>query len=649
MASNTGLAISALIGATLGASVDRTFKSLNQRALAAKKDLKGLELRKDAVDSVVKYKTALDQLRTKQAALGRSSPRLEKGIRELEQRYKAAKAQIKGYGYEVRDAAQHQQRLAKEIGQTERRLRGMDRAQGRRQAFADARGQIVAGLGHKAQADDLARAGTRLGTVQNTTNTAQAMAESRRNAAALVRSGRVLGNESDLLNTEYALNSAGLEASVSRVGAAIVSRVATVTNGMSEQVGEIVATAYNNLGDSLDGSAEQKLGRIADLLTKTQLKFQIRDFDQLGESMKYGAPVLAQYNVDLAQGVTLLGALNSAGLQGSQAGTAFAATMRTMGKAAEEFGFELVRNEKGQFDFIATMQALEEAIGGFDNLDDATIARMQAVFGEEGIRGAVLLGKQLDKLPAALKDVAEGSKGIVDSKFGDFANDSAGKTQRLQQSLTSLGAAIGTSLAPVTDFIVDHLADMAAGAADLIENMGSLGTMVGVASTAWGAYKTAALVAALATGNVGKAIDLVTMRKLPSKIGKLGGLLKAGAMSAGGQVALAGAGGYAAGTLINDTLVDGTSGGDAIGSGIARVMAFLGSDEAKAAIKREQANNVDKALAPVTVTDNSTTTIQIQQQPGESADDLAERVVATQERHRRGRNRGALFDAQVVD
>ena len=139
------------------------------------------------------------------------------------------------------------------------------------------------------------------------------------------------------------------------------------------------------------------------------------------------------------------------------------------------------------------------------------------------------------------------------------------------------------------------------------------------------------------------------MRKLPSKIGKLGGLLKAGAMSAGRQVALAGAGGYAAGTLINDTLVDGTSGGDAIGSGIARVMAFLGSDEAKAAIKREQANNVDKALAPVTVTDNSTTTIQIQQQPGESADDLAERVVATQERHRRGRNRGALFDAQVVD
>ena len=88
-----------------------------------------------------------------------------------------------------------------------------------------------------------------------------------------------------MIEIQYALNSAELGAELSRVGAGIVAQLATVTSGAPALVGEVVATTFKNLGDSLEGSTEQRLERIGEILAKTQFKFQIRDFGQLGESM----------------------------------------------------------------------------------------------------------------------------------------------------------------------------------------------------------------------------------------------------------------------------------------------------------------------------------------------------------------------------
>ncbi len=54
-----------------------------------------------------------------------------------------------------------------------------------------------------------------------------------------------------------------------------------------------------------------------------------------------------------------------------------------------------------------------------------------------------------------------------------------------------------------------------------------------------------------------------------------------------GAVGAAGAAGYGIGTLINKNFVEGTGTGDAIGEGIAQVLAFFGNDEAQAAVNRQ--------------------------------------------------------------
>ena len=91
-----------------------------------------------------------------------------------------------------------------------------------------------------------------------------------------------LASQSEILDIQYALNSAGLSEQASRVGSEIASKVATVTYGMPEQVAEIIGTTFNNMGDAIAGAnVDEKLGRIGDVLTKIQFKYQLRDFGQL--------------------------------------------------------------------------------------------------------------------------------------------------------------------------------------------------------------------------------------------------------------------------------------------------------------------------------------------------------------------------------
>lgn len=76
----------------------------------------------------------------------------------------------------------------------------------------------------------------------------------------------------------------------------------------------------------------------------------------------------------------------------------------------------------------------------------------------------------------------------------------------------------------------------------------------------------------------------------------------AGLAAAGGMVAAAGAAGYGVGTVINKTLIEGTALGDAIGRGVAKTLAFFGNQEARDAVRAEEASRqalLPKAPAPI--------------------------------------------------
>lgn len=482
--------ISVLIGATVGKQYFSAFDNAEQRATKLGSALEKTNRKLASAREAGKYKSTLDSLRVKQQAVGGSSSRLADGITDVGRRYKEAKRQAKAYGVQVGSLAREQGKLSRESKRLASQLGYMNKAGMHKERLFGLRNKLLGGVGLAygasrifGSAMNLEQSEVRLSTVINSDNKEQDMAKAR--AFALEYDRNNMADASDILNIQYALNSAGLDATTARVGSAIVDKVATITNGAKEGVGEVIATVYNNLGDKIEGDTEQKLTRIGELLTKTQFKFQIRDFSQLGEGLKYASPAFQQFNVGLEQGVTLIGALNTAGLQGAQAGTAFAATMRNMSKASQELGFELARTASGEFDVIATIANLDKAVGGLGNMSQETADKLQKTFGEEGVRGAILLGKQLDSLTESQRDVTESSKGIIDANYAKFLDSSAAKWDVFGDNIRIVGQTLAGVLLPALNVVVGGLANGAKWISKGIEKHPVFGWVVGGLATSF--------------------------------------------------------------------------------------------------------------------------------------------------------------------
>jgi hypothetical protein len=165
--------------------------------------------------------------------------------------------------------------------------------------------------------------------------------------------------------------------------------------------------------------------RLGDVVARTQQYFKIANLGQLNEGLKYAVPVAKQYGISLEQVSTALGVLNTAGLEGSMAGTAFGAAMRQMIKASQDLGFTLVRTSDGGVDFIATIEAIKSKFGSFDEMTDETKLKLAKAFGDEGLRAiSIFMGATSDMRKA----------------HGELAN-AAGVTASAQKTMESTGRA----------------------------------------------------------------------------------------------------------------------------------------------------------------------------------------------------------------
>lgn len=401
-------------------------------------------------------------------------------------------------GYSVRSLRTDYARLGEQLDKTRSQYDRYAASMAKSKAYAEQRAEMRAGMmGMVAMGASVASplmmaareedAQIRLEDALNAENKPAAMMEAGKHARDLARTGLV--DLTGAYDIQYALNSAGLEASAARAGSTVVAQVAKITNGNAERVGEVIATTFNNLGGALEGSTEERMKRIGDLLTKTQLKFQIRDFGQLGESMTEGAAGLANYNVNLEQGITLLGQLNSAGLGGGRAGTALNAVLRQLGKAKEAWDIDLVRNNKGELDLIATLNQLDAAISDLD--PDERAQELQKVFGDEGAKGVVPLLKNLKQLPAALEDVREGSRGIVDARMERHLKAASTQWKAMTNNMVILGSTVGTVLLPGLKMLVGTISSVIAPVADFAARHETLTTVVGGAVIGFMAFRMA--------------------------------------------------------------------------------------------------------------------------------------------------------------
>lgn len=475
-------ALSVVIGAALGKGYLSTFKTASQKASHFGAAIADSNKKLDATKSVLKYRKILEKLKAKQTELGHSTKYLDTHIAKVEKRYKKAKATVKGYGIEMATLGRTQEKL---IRQNKLLIRQQKAMRGK-QAAADRMGSLKgAAIGAGAAmwgmsnliggANDFGEASVRLGTVINADDVEASVQAARKHASDFSR--RTLAVEGEMINIEYALNSSGLDSKAARIGSEIVHKVAKVTNGQAEGVGEIIGGVYNNFGSSLEGDVSARMTRIGDILTKAQFKYQIRDFNQLGESFKAGAKGAIKYNVPLDQTAAILGQLNSSMVVGSSAGTAMNAILRQMSKGAQEFGYEIVRSENGQMDMIATLGNLKESLTIFDDPDEKADA-IQKVFGDEGGAVSLLIAK-MEALNSGFESVRDGSKNVVDDAYERFINDDSGKQKMAIQNIVYMGRAFATTLLPAVSAVASPLGKLTGWAGGAMEDYPAIGRIIG--------------------------------------------------------------------------------------------------------------------------------------------------------------------------
>ncbi|MBN2546570.1 MAG: phage tail tape measure protein [Spirochaetes bacterium] len=254
----------------------------------------------------------------------------------------------------------------------------------------------------------------------------------------------------DFIKANYNMLSAGLNTEQSIVGTVRALKLAKATMGESTEAGNLLATIYNNMADKTK-SVESEMTRLSDIVAQTQATFQIANLGQLSEGLKYAIPSALQYGMTLEQVAAVIGQLNTAGLQGTMAGTSFNAMMAQMIKASRMLNFNIVYDETGALDLISTIQGIKDQFGDFSQMSDSTKQGFTKAFGQEGLRSVTLLIKNLESLNSNF-DLVQNSTGATETMYSRMTNTLKDRLQITENRWNALKIRMGENVNVITSF-----------------------------------------------------------------------------------------------------------------------------------------------------------------------------------------------------
>ncbi len=446
MPDSASLAVGIAVGATVGSSVGRTFGAIERQSQRAKLGL-GRAVRESA-----SLKRELADLRGEQVRGSGASAELARDIGRVGRELDRAERRAKGYRLELRRVDRLQQAAAARSRAV--RLGGAALAAG-----GYAIGRLVGG------SLDAERSAVQLGTVLAGS---EQLGLARTRAREDVRAGRSLHDETELLELQYQLKGADLSAEEARIGSTIASQVATATRGATTDVGSVLGTAMLNFGRQFEGTTEERMTAIGDVLTATQQQFKFDSFDALGAGLRSASSAANDARLSFQQTAGILGVLNSAGVESERAGTALTAMLRERTRASQELGFTVVRDAAGMLDAVATIESIHASVAHLDT--DARDAALQEAFGDEG---KVAISPLLRKFKeGGLDEALSGDVGGKTAEtFQQFLDSGPGQVDRLTTNVKLLGAVLGDTFRGVgVGRLTGWLADGVAWTSRLIEH-----------------------------------------------------------------------------------------------------------------------------------------------------------------------------------
>ncbi|GAA4554355.1 hypothetical protein GCM10023175_52030 [Pseudonocardia xishanensis] len=284
---------------------------------------------------------------------------------------------------------------------------------------------------------------------------------------------RELGTDASLAGTSSSQAAAAIE-ELAKAGFSVndsmtVARDAIVLSRAGMLDGGDAASLLANTLNTY-GLAAADAGRVTDVFAATAnaSTTNVRD---LGESFKYVAPVAAGLKISLEDTSTALAMLSTAGIKGSEAGTALRGVLASIAapsgpakKALDALGVSAF-DQAGKFRGLEVITGQLTAAKG--RMTDGEFAAATAVaFGNEGMAAANVLATQgvgeFRELGTAVREQGAASKAAAANSQG-----LSGAMDELQGSAEDVALSI-------YDLIKGPLADLARGGADGLEDLSAL-------------------------------------------------------------------------------------------------------------------------------------------------------------------------------
>jgi len=280
---------------------------------------------------------------------------------------------------------------------------------------------------------------------------------------------------------------------------------------LARATGIDLAEATNIAGNTLRsfGLQANELGRVADVLTAAANN-SAQTLTDLGEAMKYAAPVADAYGLTLEQTAKALGALANFGIKGSMAGNTLKNIMLQLAKPEvreqiEALGVAVTDSEGNFRDLGGILTDLGKAMADLPRPE--RLALMDELFGKRAVAGGIkLTAAGFERLNEAI-DHAAGTAGrtakVMDSGIG-------GAMRRLWSAVEGVAIAAGEALAPAISALAEKLSAAAGYVARLLENnrelVVSAAKVIGIIL----ATGTGLIVLGAAIDGVAKAVGVLT-------------------------------------------------------------------------------------------------------------------------------------------
>lgn len=222
---------------------------------------------------------------------------------------------------------------------------------------------------------------------------------------------------------------------------------------------EIAASAVRGFG--LEAS---KTAHVADVFAEAAARTNAQTED-MGEAMKYIAPVANAMGISLEETAAAIGILSDAGIKGSQAGTSLRGALSRLAKpteaaaaAIEKYGMSFYDAQGNMLSLSGIVGQLEQGMAGLtqEQRNQALIT----IFGQEALSGILTLmdrgSGNLETLASEFESVSGSAQEMADIMM----DNTAGAIEELGGALETAAINIQQILAPMITNVVQWITDL---------------------------------------------------------------------------------------------------------------------------------------------------------------------------------------------